>query len=319
MNKTAVVIEGHQGELKKTNRGVITAARRGDPELFALLLDGYSEAHRPELEKYGIRKIISIAAGGGEVISNPATRAKAVVQALVHFDIRTLFGLSSPRGKDLLPRVAADLDAPLVMDCIDADPVAAVASKSQYSGKAIARIRLTGKYKIFGMRPNAIDPEPAGAVSEVIRFEARVEPEALSFLESRRRGGSGADLTEAEVIISGGRGMAGPENFSLLFECAELMNGAVGASRAAVDARWIPYAHQVGQTGQTVSPKVYIACGISGSIQHFAGMKTAGTVVAINLDREAPIIQRCDYYAVSDLFDVVPVLIEKLKKWVDDS
>jgi electron transfer flavoprotein alpha subunit len=315
MDRIGVVIETDRGELKRTNFGVITAARRSGAELYALLPDEFAASQRPLLEKYGIDKIIPIVSTSGEVILNPASRAKAVIQTLVHFDIRTLLGLSSPRGKDLLPRVAAELEAPLAMDCTAVDTRDSTAVKSHYSGKLIARFRLNGNYRIYGLRPNAVEAAAAAApaAAGVIPFQARIEPEMLQLIESTERTDTGADLSEADVIVSGGRGMAGPENFALLFECADRLQGAVGASRAAVDAGWIAYAHQVGQTGQTVSPKVYIACGISGSVQHFAGMKTAGMVIAINTDREAPIVQRCDYFAVADLFDVLPALIEKLK------
>jgi electron transfer flavoprotein alpha subunit len=318
MDRIGVVIETDRGELKKTNFGVITAARRSGAELYALLPDEFAASYQPLLEKYGIGKIIPIVSESGAVIFNPASRAKAVIQALYRFDIRTLFGLASPRGKDLLPRVAAELEAPLAMDCTAVAPEESTVVKSHYSGKVIAKFRLSGNYRIYGLRPNAVEAVAAPAAAEILPFQARTEPEALQFVESTERTDTGAELSEADVIISGGRGMAGPENFALLFECAGLMRGAVGASRAAVDAGWIPYAHQVGQTGQTVSPKVYIACGISGSVQHFAGMKTAGMVIAINIDPEAPIMQRCDYFAVDDLFDVVPALIENLKRLIGD-
>ena len=127
----------------------------------------------------------------------------------------------------------------------------------------------------------------------------------------------GIDLTEADIILSGGRGLGNTENFNLLFDCAEKMAAAVGASRVAVDEGWVPHAMQVGQTGKTVSPKVYIACGISGSVQHFAGMKTAAMIIAVNKDSEAAIMKRCDYFVVADLFEIIPALTTRLKAAVN--
>ena len=140
-----------------------------------------------------------------------------------------------------------------------------------------------------------------------------MDSQALTIKEVKQTGFVGVDLTEADVIISGGRGMENSDNFRILWECAEKIGAAVGASRAAVDAGWVPHSMQVGQTGATVSPKVYIACGISGSVQHFAGMKTAGLIIAINTDPDAAIIKRCDYFALANLFDIIPLLTSKLK------
>ncbi|MGD2186520.1 MAG: electron transfer flavoprotein subunit alpha/FixB family protein, partial [Desulfobacterales bacterium] len=184
--------------------------------------------------------------------------------------------------------------------------------KSQFSGKTIASVKVKGQHCIYGIRPNAIEAKPAPGESEVIPFQTNVETKGLVVKEIKSQGSEGIDLTEADIIISGGRGMEKPDNFDILFECAKLVGAAVGASRAAVDAGWVPHSMQVGQTGKTVSPKVYIACGISGSVQHFAGMKTAGMIIAINKDLEAAIVQKCDYFVVADLFEIVPVLTRKL-------
>ena len=229
-----------------------------------------------------------------------------------HFGITSLCGLTSAQGKDLLPRIAASLDAPLVMDCIDLNLHEHTAKKSQYSGKTIATIKVKGQHYIYGIRPNAIEAKPAPCEADVISFEAEVDEQDLVVKEIKQQGVKGVDLTEADIIISGGRGMENPDNFDLLFECAQPIGAAVGASRAAVDAGWVPHSMQVGQTGKTVSPKVYIAFGISGSIQHFAGMKTAGMIIAVNQDPEAAIVQKCDYFVAADLFEIIPALTQKL-------
>ena len=312
MQKVGILIELKDDEIKKTNYGVITLARKQGCELYALVLNGKGAAYKEHLQEYGIGKIIDITSEAGPIQWNPVKWAKAIIAAMDHFGITSLCGLTSAQGKDLLPRIAAYLDAPLVMDCIDINLTEGMAKKSQFSGKTIATIKVEGQHYIYGIRPNAIEAKPATAEAEVIAFQTNVESGGLAVKEIKQQAFKGIDLTEADIIISGGRGMEKPDNFDILFECAELIGAAVGASRAAVDAGWVPHSMQVGQTGKTVSPKVYIACGISGSVQHFAGMKTAGMIIAVNKDLEAAIVQKCDYFVVADLFEIIPVLTRKL-------
>jgi electron transfer flavoprotein alpha subunit len=235
-----------------------------------------------------------------------------------HFGINTLLGLTSFLGKELLPRVAAGLDAPLVLDCLAVNLAEHKVKKSQFSGRTIATLKTDGACHVYGIRPNAIEASRAPCEAEVVSFQTVTETEGLTVQEIKRSSSEGVDLTEADVILSGGRGLENSENFAILFECAQGLGAAVGASRVAVDAGWVPYSMQVGQTGKTVSPKVYIACGISGSVQHFAGMKTAGMIIAINKDLDAAIVKRCDYFAVADLFEILPALTAQLKKTVRD-
>ena len=317
MEKVAILIETKNGEIKKSNFGVITAAHGNDNELYAFLIDGSGIDHKTALEAYGIHKVVEIASDEGPFAWNPVTWSKAVISAMRHFDINTLLGLTSARGKELLPRIAARLDAPLVMDCIAVKLSDHTVEKSQYSGRTIATIKTHGSHSIYGIRPNAIEPQTNPATAELIPFQTEVDSPALSIKEIKQTGAGGIDLTEADVIISGGRGMENSENFRILWQCAEQIGAAVGASRVAVDAGWVPHSMQVGQTGATVSPKVYIACGISGSVQHFAGMKTSGLIIAINTDPDAAIIKRCDYFAAADLFEIVPLLTSKLRDRVD--
>ena len=319
MEKIGILIELKDGNIKKTNFGVITLARQPGCELYALVLNGDAAAYQEQLQQYGIGKIVDLTSGEGALAWNPDQWARAIIAAMNQFGITTLCGLTSARGKELLPRVAAYLDAPLVMDCVDLNLSGRTVKKSQFSGKTIATIQVNGNRFIFGIRPNAIDAKPAPCEAEVIAFQTDVESAGLVVKDIKQQDQSGIDLTEADIIISGGRGMEKPENFEILFECANVIGAAVGASRAAVDAGWAPHSMQVGQTGATVSPKVYIACGISGSVQHFAGMKTAGLIIAVNTDAEANISQKCDYYIVADLFEIVPLLTRELKLVVNEN
>ena len=245
---------------------------------------------------------------------HPDGWADAVVHAMDRFGIETLLGLTSPQGRDLLPRVAAVLDAPLVMDCITVDLGRNEARTTQYSGKALAAIQLKGSHFIYGMRANAVSPVPRPAEAVIHACPApETVPSGLTVQASRPGEGDAVDLAEADVIISGGRGMKNGENFKVLQDCARAMGAAVGASRVAVDEGWVPYTFQVGQTGTKVNPKVYIACGISGSVQHFAGMKSSELIIAVNKDPNAAIIAKCDYFIVGDLFEIIPLVTRELE------
>jgi len=314
MKKIGILVEVRDGEIKTANYGVITAARGDDHELYAFVLDGSAERYKDQLQKYGIRKVIDIRQKQGVIPWNPELWSQAVIDTMRHFGINTLFGLTSAQGRDLLPRIASSLDSPLVMDCINVNVADHTVRKSQFSGKVTATIKLNGPYYIYGIRPNIIEPEIAPCEAEAIAHQAAVDAEQMVIKAIKQPELAGIDLTEAEIIISGGRAMARAENFRVLHECAEVIGAAVGASRAAVDSGYAPHDMQVGQTGKTVSPKLYIACGISGSIQHFAGMKTSGVIVAINTDPDAPIFEKCDYGIVGDLYEIVPMLTRQLKQ-----
>ena len=312
MRKIGILLETKDGALKKTNFGVITAARDDGHELYGFLVDGSGADYKTELEGYGIHKIVEITSKEGPLDWNPVSWCMALIHAMDHFGVQTLLGLTSAQGKELLPRIAAALDAPLVMDCIDINLSEHTVKKSQFSGKTIAAIKVNGPCYIYGVRPNVFEATPSPNEAEVITFQTDPESVGLVVKEIRQDAARGIDLTEADIIISGGRGMKDSDSFRLLFECADLIGAAVGASRVAVDAGWVPHSMQVGQTGATVSPKVYIACGISGSVQHFAGMKTSGLIVAVNTDPEANIVKNCDYYIVADLFEIIPLLTSQL-------
>jgi len=225
-------------------------------------------------------------------------------------------------GRSLIPRVAAEVGTGLTADCtgleIDSRTGLLLQTRPAFGGNIMATIlcenyrpqMATVRHKVM----KEAEPEP-GRQAEVIRVkleegETRARTRVLELVEDLT---STVNIADADVIVSGGRGLKGPENFALIEELAGLLGGAVGASRSAVDAGWIPYSHQVGQTGKTVQPKLYLACGISGAIQHLVGMQSAETIVAVNKDPDAPIFQVADYGIVGDLFEVVPELIRLLK------
>jgi len=230
-------------------------------------------------------------------------------------------------GKDLSPRVATRLQTGLATDCTAlgiGDNGLLVAKRPVYAGKAYIEVVCpVSRPQMASVRPNVLEMLPADGTKkgEVIKVDAKIEAASLrtAVLEVVKAAGAKVDLTEANIIVSGGRGMKGPENFKVLEELAGVLNATVGASRAAVDSGWREHGDQVGQTGKVVTPNLYIACGISGAIQHLAGMGSSKIIVAINKDPDAPIFQKADYGIVEDLFKVVPILTEEFKKLLAES
>ncbi len=244
-----------------------------------------------------------------------------VVEAAVHKVAATVVLLGgSAMGKDLAPRVAARLKAGLATDCtaLRAEGGQIRASRPIYAGKLISEVAWDASPAVASLRPKAFEAmaPDASRQAAVEPLECPVAESELKVrtLEVKAASQGKLDLTEAEIIVSGGRGMKGPEHYNILEDLAEALGGVVGASRASVDAGWRPHGDQVGQTGKTVSPKLYIAVGISGAIQHLAGMSSSRCIVAINKDPEAPIFKVADYGLVGDLFEVVPALTDAVKK-----
>ncbi len=316
MANIGVWIETSNGGVKEANFGVLTAARRQEgAAIYAFIINAKAGECKSVLQSYGAQKIVEIAVEGGDPAADPELDAYALAEAIHHFEISALLGLGSARGRDLLARTAALMDAPLIQDCIGVDPAAKTVVKSHFSGKTLATIRFNSNPYLCGLRPNAIEPQTAPCEAEVLNFAASGHSAAkLTVKEIKQSPSKAVDLTEANIIITGGRPIASADNYKILRECAAVLGAAVGASRAAVDAGYAPHSMQVGQTGKTVSPKLYIGCGLSGSVQHFAGMKTSKVIVAINTDKDAPIFGKCDYGIEGDLFEVVPVLTAVLKE-----
>ncbi|MBA2244197.1 MAG: electron transfer flavoprotein subunit alpha/FixB family protein, partial [Gemmatimonadetes bacterium] len=221
--------------------------------------------------------------------------------------------------KDLAPRVAARLGVGYAADCtaFEVEGGEVVATRPRYAGKVFSRVRFTGKPALLSVRPNVVMPTQSARAGEIRNLDVNLDGVDAGAVvrEVRAAGGEKLDVSEAPVIVSGGRGLREPENFKLLEELAEALgNAAVGASRAVVDAGWRPHGEQVGQTGKTVAPTLYFAVGISGAIQHLAGMRTSKYIVAINKDPEAPIFKVADYGIVGDLFEILPRLTEEVRK-----
>ncbi|MCK4767065.1 MAG: electron transfer flavoprotein subunit alpha/FixB family protein [Desulfobacula sp.] len=315
MKNIGVIIELDNGKIKEANFGMITLARVKGTELFAVVMDSDAEIVKEDLESFGITKIVEVCLPKDRQ-NNPVVRAKAIIKIIKAYNIRAVFGLSTAMGKDLLPRIAALLEASLVMDCFSVDLEQNLVKTSRYSGKLIATIKLTGDVLVFGVRPNAVEPVKAQTSARIVKLKldkSNLISKGFRVIKTSEVDESTTiNLVEADVIISGGRGMKNGDNFTLLSKCAEKLNASVGASRVAVDSGWVPYSMQVGQTGEKVSPLVYIACGISGSVQHFAGMKTSGMIIAINTDENAAIMSNCDYYVKADALEIIPELTKLL-------
>jgi electron transfer flavoprotein alpha subunit len=318
-----IVAEQREGALRKISLELASTARKladqsGD-EVSAILLGSGIEKLAAELGKYGVDKVF---VGDNAALEPYITEAHATVAARIikeNSPAIVLFG-ASVQGKDLSARVAAKLATGLATDCTDVklDGGKLVATRPMYAGKCFGEVVVNATPQMASLRPNvfpAVGKAKAGAVTKV---DAAVDAASIKskVLEVQKDTSGKVDLTEANVIVSGGRGMKGPEGFQILEELAEVLKGTVGASRAAVDAGWRLQKDQVGQTGKVVSPNLYIACGISGAIQHLAGMSSSKCIVAINKDAEAPIFTKADYGVVDDLFKVVPELTGACKKLV---
>ena len=229
-----------------------------------------------------------------------------------------VFGASTITGKDLFPRLAARLQAPLISDAIgiEFDGEDAKIKKTLFGGRIISRLTFRNSdTALMTFRPNTFSVEKRSVSGEIIEEKMDVLKDArINVLGTNKAAAKKIDIQEADFIICGGRGMKGPENFQALEEIADIMGGRVGASRAVVDAKWRDYDDQVGKSGKTVSPKLYIGCGVSGALHHTMGMDTSKIVVAVNRDPNAPIFQYADYGIVDDLFNILPFLKEELKK-----
>ena len=319
-----IVAEHREGELRKISFELTSEAKRLADQMgqsvTAILLGSNIKEKAAELGKYGADKVI--VADDNRLATYTTDAYASVIAQLAQSGEPAIILLgASVQGKDLSGRLAARLGVGMVQDCVafSLENGNLVAKRPIYAGKAYATATFKDSVpQIATARPNVLElNEPDKSKSaEVVDAEFSLDDSQLKtkVAEIIQEEGAKVDLTEAERIVSGGRGMKGPENYKILEELADIIDATVGASRSAVDSGWRPHSDQVGQTGKVVSPNLYIACGISGAIQHLAGMSTSKYIVAINKDPEAPIFQKADYGVVGDLFEVVPALTEEIKK-----
>jgi electron transfer flavoprotein alpha subunit len=322
MGELWVVLDHDRGELRKTSLQMLTAGRKLAEELGHELVavfvgPGYEKA-KGRLGQYGPAR--AIVAESDELETYPVQPAIDTVARLVgdRSPDAVLFA-SVPFGKDLASGVGAKVRAGVMADVVDlaVDEGSLVCTMSVFGGATTTKCRVKGTPQLICVKPNAFVAEESPGEPAEERVDVQISDDARrARLVDRVREEAGARpaVEEAAIIVSGGRGLQGPENFRIVEELADAIGAAVGASRAAVDAGWYPHQNQVGQTGKTVSPQLYIAVGISGAIQHRAGMQTSKTIVAINKDADAPIFALADFGLVGDLFKVVPALTEEIKK-----
>ena len=316
--------ESRNGELRKVALETVTAARQaadasGEGEVHAMILGGAGIAARAEtLGRHGADLVIVVEEPTLQHY-DPEVFAATVAERLRSGSYRAGFFPASAQGRDLAPRVAAKLKVSLASDVtgFELQGDSMVVKHPAYTGKVIVTLRLKGTPALLSLRPGSITPAEQPRIGRVEKTlpatasaDARVKVTQLA-----PRGPTRLDLGEASIIVSGGRGLRAAENFKLVEELAAAIgNAAVGATRAVTDDGWRPATDQIGQTGRLVSPELYIAVGISGAVQHLAGMRTAKTIVAINKDKDAPIFKIADYGIVGDLFEIVPRLTEEIRK-----
>jgi electron transfer flavoprotein alpha subunit len=311
----AVLVEHVDGEPKKVTAELLTLARRlGEPTAVFLGAPGTYAKSKDFLARFGAGTVyVAEAAELEDFLVAP--KAEALAQVVQSASPAAVLVPATPDGREVAARAAAKIGSGLVWDAVDVDGGFA-ATQGIFGGAYVVKSRVTQGIPIVTVRPNSTAPEEAPgspteqtvAVSPDTSTAARIVERVVEQRSAR------PELSEAAIVVSGGRGLGGPEAFELIERLADSLGAAVGASRAATDAGWYPHTHQVGQTGKTVSPQLYIAVGISGAIQHRAGMQTAKTIIAINKDAEAPIFELADFGLVGDLHRVVPQLVEEIEK-----
>lgn len=319
MSNILIIGEQGEGKVKKitqelASKGAELAAKSGGEVQVAFVGQVDNAA---ELGAYGVKKVFVITSASLNQYSTEGY-AKVLAELVNEQKPGIILGTASPLGRDLLPRLATRLGIGLASDCTQLDVADGklVATRPIYSGKAIVDVKFETAIQAATTRPNSFVAKVTteGAKAEVVSL-SKEAGEVKAVLKEVIKGKSDKpDLTEASIIVSGGRAMKAPENFKILHELADVIGATVGASRAAVDSGYATHDMQVGQTGKVVNPNLYIACGISGAIQHLAGMRTSKVIVAINKDAEAPIFTKADYGIVGDLFQIVPLLTQEFKK-----
>jgi electron transfer flavoprotein alpha subunit len=314
MTEILVLVDHVDGAVRKTTAELLTIARRlGEPS--AVFIGTEIDQARASLKQYGAEKVFVLDAPE-LTASLVAPKAEALAQLVESQQPAVVLLTSSSEGKEIAGRLAVKTGSGLVTDAVDVQPGedGPLTTQSVFAGSYTVQARVTKGTPIITVKPNATTPEQVegAAVEEAVDVSLSDGASGARIVDRQPRKATGRpELTEASIVVSGGRGTGG--NFEPVEALADALGAAVGASRAAVDSGWYPHAYQVGQTGKTVSPQLYVATGISGAIQHRAGMQTSKTIVAVNKDEEAPIFELVDFGVVGDLHTVLPAATEKIK------
>ncbi len=315
-----LVLLEQRGTLSSSSLEAASAAaqlsKQSHLDVYAVLLGKSLDAEAAKLSGFNIKKVFLYE---DEALTYATSEAYIPVLKALSLELKTtvIIGPASTVGKEICASLAGKLGVELAQDCIGLEwDGACKVKRPRFAGKVIETLKLGGPTPhLVSLRPNIFPVIKEGADTPAVEKRPLPQLNLRAKVTSVMQAVAGkVDLSEAHIVVSGGRGLGGPEPFKILQELADAMGGAVGASRAAVDAGWISHTMQVGQTGKTVTPDVYIACGISGAIQHLAGMRTSKLIVAINKDPEAPIFKIADYGIVGDLFEIIPMMIAEVKK-----
>jgi electron transfer flavoprotein alpha subunit len=314
MAEVLVLVDHVDGKIRKTTSELLTIARRlGEPS--AVFVGAGFDTARESLAKYGAAKVYR--AESADLLEHLVVpQAELLARLVAEKAPAAVLVSASPEGKEIGARVAVKTESGLITDAVDVQAGAGgvATTQSVFAGSYTVQATVTKGTPIVAVKPNSATPEeaPAAAADEVVDFTPSEAAKGARITASRPKEATGRpELTEAAIVVSGGRGTGG--DFSKVEDFADSLGAAVGASRAAVDAGWYPHTSQVGQTGKQVSPQLYVACGISGAIQHRAGMQTSKTIIAVNKDVEAPIFELVDFGVVGDLFNVLPQATEAIK------
>ena len=315
-NVILVILEQREGKLKKSSFETASVAAKlaKDLNLYVQAVAIGSEiSNLDEVAKYGVCNITHFK---NDSLANYSSSAYTAIVTEFAKEISAdyLIVANTSFGKDLAPRVSVKLNAGCLIDCVKLEVSSGevIATRPIYAGKALMDAKLKSAVKFFTIRPNVFKPVEESVTAEITTKDVDSPDTSTKVIDFKKAEGK-LDVAEADIIVSGGRGLKTPEDFKLIEDLADALGAAVGASRAVVDAGWRPHGEQVGQTGKTVSPSLYIACGISGAIQHLAGMSSAKYIVAINKDKDAPIFGIADYGIVGDVFEIIPKLTEAIK------
>ncbi len=324
MANTFAFVESRGGDLRRVGLESVTAARHladatGGGDVHALVVGAPGIASKTEMIAAHGADVVEVVEHPGLALYSPEVVAATAADRIGAGSYRAAFFSASAQGRDLAPRVAAKLGVALGADvtAFEASGDAIIVRHPVNTGKVIATLSITGTPVLLSLRPGAVTAARAPRTARVEAIAPAMDPASARVVPKELLAGNTAklDLGEAPVIVSGGRGLRAPENFKLVEDLASAFgNAAVGATRAVTDDGWRPHTDQIGQTGRLVSPDLYVACGISGAIQHLAGMRTSKTIVAINKDREAPIFKIADYGVVGDVLEVLPVLTDAVRK-----